>query len=103
MLSLKNLTPNNSQTIQDQTTRLVIKTREVEVIIEVDTTTEEIIIEEIVVEDMEINIQEIIAGDVTIKETIVDRNQVIKIVITTATIIITTIASDKTNRMTKQR
>ena len=101
MLSLKNLTPNNSGS-NYQTN---YKTREVEVIIEVDTTTEEIIIEEIVVEDMEIIIQEIVAGDITIEETIVDRSQVIIIVITTATIIATiksTIASDKMNRMMKQ-
>ena len=102
MLSLKNLTPNNSQIIQDQTTRLIIKTRELEVIIAVDTT-EEIFLEEIVVKDMKIIIQEIIAGDITIEETLVDRIQVIIIVITTATIIITTIASDKMNRMMKQR
>ena len=93
MFSLKNLTPNNLQTVQDQTTRLIIKTREVEVITEVDTTPEEVIMEKIVVEDMEITIEEII----------VDKIQVILMVITTTTILTTTIASDKTNQMMKQQ
>ena len=101
MLSLKNSIISNLQAIPEQTTRIIIKTREVEVIIEVDTTTEEIIVEEIVMEDMEIIIEEIIAGDITMEEIIVDRIQVIIIVIPTATIIITTIASDM-NQMVKQ-
>ena len=95
--------PTINPTRQEQTTRIIIKTREVEVIIEVYTTTEEINIEEIVVEDMEIIIEEIIAGDITIEEIIVDRIQVILIVITTATIITTTIASDKMHQMMKQQ
>ena len=66
MLSLKNSTPNNLQAVPEQTSRIIIKTREVEIIIEVDTTTEEIIIEEIVAEDMEITIEEIIVGGITI-------------------------------------
>ena len=70
MFSLKNSTPNSLQAIPEQTTRIIIKTREVEIIIEVDTTTEEIIIEEILAEDMEITVEEIIVGDITIEEII---------------------------------
>ena len=103
MLSLKNSSPNNLSAIPEQTTRLIIKTREVEIIIEVDATTEEIIIEEIVAEDMEIPIEEIIVEDITIEEIIVDKVQVVMIVTTTTAIITATIASDKMNQMMKQQ
>ena len=59
MLSLKNLTPNKLQSTQEQTSRIIMKTREVEINIEVDTTTEEIVIDGIVAEDMEVAIEEI--------------------------------------------
>ena len=49
------------------------------------------------------NIEGIFAGDITIAQIIVDRNQVTIIVIRTATIFKTTIASDKMNRMMKQQ
>ena len=95
MLSLKNSTPNNLQAVAEPTTRLIIKTREVEIIIEADTTTEEIIIEEIVAEYIEIPIEKINVEDIFIEEIIEDKNQVVIIVITTTTIITVTTASDK--------
>ena len=99
MLSQKNSTPNNLQAIPEQTTEIIVKTREVEIIIEVDTTTEDIILKEIVAEDTEITIEEIIVGDIIIDEIIVDKIQVVIIVITTTTIITATIPSDKMNQM----
>ena len=51
---------------------------------------------------MEITIEDIISGDTTIEETIVDKDQVNIIVITT-TIITTTIALDKMHHRMKQQ
>ena len=103
MLSLKNSTPNNLQAIPEQTTRIFIKNREEEIIIEVDTTREEIVIKEKAAEDMGITMEEIIVAYKTIEEIILDKIQVVIIVITTTTITTTTKVSDKMNKMMKQQ
>ena len=103
MLSLKNSTPNNLQAIPEQTTRIIIKSREVEIIIQVDTTTDGKIIKEIAAEDTGITMEEIIVADITEEEIIVDKIQVVIIVITTTIKTTTTKASDKMNKMMKQQ
>ena len=52
---------------------------------------------------MEITIVEIIVGDISIEENIVDKIQVIIIVITTTIKLTTTITSDKMHQMMKQQ
>ena len=102
MLSQKNSTLNNLQAILEQTTRIVIKTREVEIVIEVDRTTEEINMEEKVTEVMEITIEELVVADKTIEKNMLDKIQVVIRINTTTTIITTTIDTDKMNQVMEQ-